>query len=78
MAKLNGWEREFLERIASAGGFATRKQVGCVTSRAEDKARQACRRRGQVEYQGSAHGALKSGWALTDAGRAALAGERDR
>lgn len=70
--KLSDDARKFLRSLVYFGGFASRGQVGCVTSRDAEKARQACRRNGWAEYVGRIHGAPKDGWRITDAGRSAL------
>lgn len=68
---LNAEERRFLEAIATAERPATRGRLPAVT-RAQDAARQSCRKRGLAAYEGTAHGWTREGWVLTPAGRGAL------
>ena len=73
MGELTEREREFLRFLQNAGGFATRGDIGCVTSRAEAKARQSCRKRGLAKF-GHSNAMQAEGWHITPAGRTALGG----
>jgi hypothetical protein len=55
----------FLRDLAKWGGAATPQDLGPQVSQQENSARQRCKRRGLVTYDGY--------WRLTDLGRAACA-----
>lgn len=57
-------QREFLETLVRRGGLATRSELP-LADRAQDRARQKCRREGLAVFE-SPH------WGITAKGRAAL------
>ncbi len=61
---LTSEEREFLKRLTTSGN------PGCVTTRAEDRARQRCKRLGWVTFDRKAWM-----WRITDSGRIAINGQ---
>ena len=67
--KLTEAQRKFLNELIRWEGAATSQELGPITYRAEDAARQTCKRRGLVIYD-------KYYWRITDAGRAALEDEK--
>lgn len=63
--KLTEAQYKFLHELVRWTGAATSRELGPVIYRSEDAARQTCKRRGLVTYDGSY-------WRITPAGRAAL------
>lgn len=59
-------ERQFLQRIVDCDGAASSFRIGIFVTRAEDRARQRCRRAGHVFFKSDL-------WHITPAGRAYLA-----
>lgn len=70
-ASLTPEMRKFLERLAPHSEPQTRGKIGCVVNREQDRARQACKRFGYAAFRRRDDG--KEGWAITTAGRKALA-----
>lgn len=69
MKPLNTEQSAFLRELMRWGGIASATNLGPQTRQAENSARQTCKRRGYVTYDGGSNGY----WRITDAGRAALA-----
>lgn len=61
---MNARER-FMKELMSWGGVADRHNLGPQTSQSENSARQYCKRKGWVTYEGGY-------WRITDAGCAAF------
>lgn len=64
--KLTKTQREFLRKLVHWTGAATPQELGPQLYQSENAARQTCKRRGLVTYDGRY-------WRITDAGRRALA-----
>jgi hypothetical protein len=62
-------QSKFMREILKWDGAATPRELGPQTSQEENSARQTCKRRNWVEYDGYY-------WRITQAGRAALLSER--
>lgn len=62
--------RRFLEKLAPYTAPQTRGSIGCVATRAQDRARQACKRFGYAEYARREDG--KEGWQILPLGRKML------
>lgn len=70
-ASLTPEMRAFLKRLAPFTAPQTRGSIGCVVTRADDRARQACKRFGYADYAEREDG--KWGWQITPLGRQMLA-----
>ncbi len=62
---MNEWQEKFLRSLARWQGVATSQELAPQTDQRENSARQTCRRRGWVTYDGGY-------WRLTPEGRAQL------
>ena len=66
--------RRFLSALVDCGGCSAASGLKVVCSRKQDRARQAARKNGLVEFRTwKSHRAPRAMWHITDAGRAALA-----
>lgn len=65
---------EFLQILAEFDHPVSRRDLGRLADRTEDKIRQACRREGYAEFVGGWLGGKNypMGWRITPAGRQAL------
>lgn len=63
--KLSDSARRFLGELVRWGGVASPQDLGPQTSQSENAARQTCKRRGYVSFNGGY-------WNITPAGRRAL------
>ena len=74
MRGLTKAQREFLQALEPYRHPVSRKELGRLADRAEDRVRQSCKRFGYVEFVGGwldgKHWPM--GWRLTTAGRRAL------
>jgi hypothetical protein len=61
-------QAKFLGELLKWTGVASSREIGPQTSQAQNSARQTCKRRGWVTYDGGNTGY----WRITDAGREAL------
>lgn len=64
-SNLTGAQAAFLQSLANWDGVATARDLGPQTTQQENSARQRCKRRGLVTYEGGY-------WRMTDIGREAL------
>jgi len=68
MKNLTRDQAGFLRELVRWGGIASATNLGPQTRQAENSARQTCKRRGYVTYDGGNNGY----WRITDAGIVAL------
>lgn len=69
--RLTESQRKFLRELVRWTGVATPQELGPQMYQSENAARQTCKRRGLVTYDGSY-------WRITDAGRRALAEQEEK
>ena len=62
---MNEWQEIFLRSLVQWDGIASPENLGPQIDQKENSARQTCKRRGWVSFEGGY-------WRLTDAGRTAL------